>query len=65
MDQAVNMHYHDIMGKKVCSCSFILPLETNGGLGDWSGRIGLRRNAVVDWPIALLPSTCVLMARNN
>ena len=25
VDQAVNMHFHDIMGKKVCSCSFILP----------------------------------------
>lgn len=34
MDQAVNMHFHDIMGKKVCSCSFILPIRSNGGLGD-------------------------------
>ncbi len=25
VDQAVNMHFHDIMGKKVCSCSFIFP----------------------------------------
>lgn len=34
MDQAVNMHFHDIMGKKVCSCSFILPIMKNRGLGD-------------------------------
>lgn len=34
VDQAVNMHFHDIMGKKVCSCSFILPIRSNGGLGD-------------------------------
>uniref|UniRef100_A0A8C7ZNG4 DAZ associated protein 1 n=1 Tax=Oryzias sinensis TaxID=183150 RepID=A0A8C7ZNG4_9TELE len=34
VDQAVNMHFHDIMGKKVCSCSFILPLRSNRGLGD-------------------------------
>lgn len=35
VDQAVNMHFHDIMGKKVCSCSFILPIISNRGLGDW------------------------------
>lgn len=34
VDQAVNMHFHDIMGKKVCSCSFILPSSSNWGLGD-------------------------------
>lgn len=34
VDQAVNMHFHDIMGKKVCSCSFILPSRSNRGLGD-------------------------------
>lgn len=41
VDQAVNMHFHDIMGKKVCSCSFILPSRSNGGLGDRSGYIAL------------------------
>lgn len=34
VDQAVNMHFHDIMGKKVCSCSFILPIKSSRVLGD-------------------------------
>lgn len=39
MDQAVNMHFHDIMGKKVCSCSFIL-LKTRPSLRQLRGFTG-------------------------
>ncbi|XP_038624062.1 DAZ-associated protein 1-like [Tachyglossus aculeatus] len=35
MDQAVDMHFHDIMGKEVYSCNFILPSIKTNDSGMW------------------------------
>lgn len=64
VDQAVNMHFHDIMGKKVCSCSFILPIKSSRVLGDsksveiifcvWVIRLMPRRQVGPNWSCKLL-----------